>query len=137
MSDMKPFALAAGAAATILLASCGSSGPETGTEPAGSPAAPSSAAPSGGAGQSGAAGGIQIKDFKYSGTMTVKPSQEVTVTNDDTAAHTVTEAKSKAFDTGNVAPGGTGKFTAPDTAGSYPFICTYHPNMKGTLTVES
>jgi plastocyanin len=136
MSDMKPFALAAGAAATILLASCGSSGPETASEPAGSPAAPSSAAPSTSAGQSGAAGGIEIKDFKYSGTMTFKPGQEVSVTNDDTAAHTVTDPK-KAFDTGNVAAGGTGKFTAPDAAGSYPYICTYHPNMKGTLTVES
>jgi plastocyanin len=69
--------------------------------------------------------------------MTVKPGQEVTVTNDDTAAHTVTEAKSKSFDTGNVAAAGTGKFTAPDAAGAYPFICTYHPNMKGTLTVAS
>jgi len=68
--------------------------------------------------------------------MTVKPGQKVTVTNQDTAAHTLTDKKTHLFDTGNIAGGGgTGTFTAPTKPGSYPFGCTYHPAMKGTLIV--
>jgi plastocyanin len=68
--------------------------------------------------------------------MTVKPGEQVTVTNKDTAAHTAT-GKAKEFDTGNIAGGASGKFTAPKKAGSYPFVCTYHPNMTGTLIVKA
>ena len=32
---------------------------------------------------------------------------------------------------------GTGTFVAPSTPGSYPFGCTYHPDMAGTLVVTS
>ncbi len=79
-------------------------------------------------------GVITIKDFKYSGELSVKAGAKVTVKNEDTAAHTLTD-KGKAFDTGNIAGGATGTFTAPMKAGSYSVICTYHPNMKATLVV--
>lgn len=83
-----------------------------------------------------ASGGIVISSFAYSGGMTVKPGQKVTVTNKDSAAHTLTDTKTRLFDTGNIAGGGgTGTFTAPTKPGSYPFGCTYHPNMAGTLIV--
>jgi len=83
-----------------------------------------------------ASGGIVISSFAYSGTMTVKPGEKVTVTNKDSAAHTLTDTKTRLFDTGNIAGGGgTGTFTAPTKPGSYPFGCTYHPNMAGTLIV--
>lgn len=134
MTGMKPYAFAAGAAVTILLASCGSTEPTTTPEAPGAPAAPSTApAPSTAAAEG--AGGVEIKDFKFGGTLTVKTGQEVTVKNADTAPHTVTD-KAKAFDSGNIAGGGTGKFTAPDKAGSFSIICTYHPKMAGTLVVE-
>lgn len=69
--------------------------------------------------------------------MTVKPGQKVTVTNKDSVAHTLTDKKTHLFDTGNIdGSGGTGTFTAPSKAGSYPFGCTYHPNMHGTLVVQ-
>jgi plastocyanin len=100
---------------------------------AASAAVPSSSAAS--SGSDSAAAAITISSFKYAGTLTVKAGTKVTVTNNDSAAHTLTDKGGK-FDTGNIAgSGGTGTFTAPTTPGSYPFGCTYHPNMAGTLVV--
>ena len=65
----------------------------------------------------------------------VRPGMQVTVVNRDSAAHTVTATGDKAFDTGNITGGATVTFTAPPTPGSYSYVCTLHPNMKGTLTV--
>jgi plastocyanin len=84
-----------------------------------------------------AAGGIRISGFAYSGTMTVKPGQKVTVTNDDSVTHTLTDKASHKFDTGDIpGGGGTKTFTAPTRPGRYPFGCTIHPEMKGTLVVQ-
>ena len=47
--------------------------------------------------------------------------------------HTVT-AKG-AFDSHDIAAGKSWKFT-PRKAGGYAYICTLHPNMRGTLKVE-
>ncbi|MEP7193312.1 MAG: cupredoxin domain-containing protein [Actinomycetota bacterium] len=127
---MKPYALVAGAVATILLGACSSST---------SPGAASSAPPASVSAAAGlnAIGGIVIRGFAYSGTMTVKPGQKVTVTNQDTVAHTLTDKQTHLFDTGNIAGGGErGTFTAPTKPGSYPLACTYHPAMKGTLVVK-
>ena len=109
----------------VLLASCGgASGSPSGSAP-GSPTATSTA------------GGITISGFAYSGTMTVKPGQKVTVTNDDSVTHTLTDKVSHKFDTGDI-PGSGGRktFTAPTQPGRYPFGCTIHPDMKGTLLVR-
>jgi plastocyanin len=131
---MKRYAFAAGAAAlSILLAACGSSATTAGTAPA-----PSSDASAGSSGAKAAPAGIVISGFAFSGTMTVKPGQKVTVTNQDSTAHTLTDKQTHLFDTGNIpGNGGTGTFTAPTKPGSYPFGCTYHPNMQGTLVVNS
>jgi plastocyanin len=81
--------------------------------------------------------GITISGFAYSGTLTVKPGQKVTVTNKDSVPHTVTDKQNHKFDTGSIdGSGGTGTFTAPTTPGSYQFGCTFHPNMAGTLVVK-
>lgn len=77
---------------------------------------------------------ITIKEFKYSGTSSVKAGTKITVNNDDSEAHTVTADKGDAFDV-KIDPGKSATFTAPDTAGSYAFHCTYHGNMTGTLKV--
>jgi len=126
---MNRYSLAAGATAlALVLTACSSSStssPKTST--------PATSAASGAV----ASSGIVIKNFGYSGTLTVKAGQKVTVTNQDSAAHTVTDKKSHLFDTGNIAAGGgTGTFTAPSKPGSYPFGCTYHPQMAGTLVVQ-
>ena len=80
---------------------------------------------------------IVIKNFAFSpASMTVSPGAKVTVTNDDSVTHTVTATGTKAFDTGDVAPGKTVTFTAPSADGSYPYICTIHQYMHGTLIVK-
>lgn len=130
---MNRYSVAAAAAAlSILLASCSSSKKDTNTSapPAGSTTSASSA----GSGST-SAGGITIKDFAFSGTLTVKPGEKVTVTNMDSAAHTLTDEGGK-FDTGNIDGSATGTFTAPTAPGSYQIKCKYHSQMHGTLVVK-
>jgi plastocyanin len=76
-----------------------------------------------------------IKNFSFTGSMTVHAGAKVTVTNQDSTAHTLTDKKTHLFDTGDLNGGATGTFTAPTKPGSYPFGCNYHPEMAGTLTV--
>jgi plastocyanin len=117
----------------MLIASCNSS-----PKPATSATPPITSAAGGSSASSATpASGIVISGFAFSGTMTVKPGQKVTVTNNDSVAHTLTDKKTHLFDTGNIdGNGGTGTFTAPSKPGSYPFGCTYHPQMQGTLVVQ-
>ena len=77
---------------------------------------------------------ITIKDFKYSGAISVKAGSTVTVRNDDSVTHTVTADHGGAFDV--TIPGGTSKTFMAPKAGSYPYHCTYHSNMHGTLKVS-
>jgi YVTN family beta-propeller protein len=81
-----------------------------------------------------AAGGVSIASFAFSpNSMTVKAGQTVAFTNNDSVAHTST---SSAWDSGNIAPGGTYTLTAPTQPGSYGFHCSIHPFMTGTLIVQ-
>jgi plastocyanin len=66
----------------------------------------------------------------------VAPGTKITVTNHDSATHTVTETGNKAFDTGDIGNGQTATFTAPTTPGTYNYICSIHTYMKGTLVVK-
>ncbi|NGO06720.1 metal-binding protein [Streptomyces sp. HC44] len=80
---------------------------------------------------------ITMKNFAFSpATLTVKAGEKITVVNEDSAAHTVTATQGEAFDTGTIDGGKTGTLTAPSQSGSYSFVCTLHPEMKGTLTVR-
>ena len=58
----------------------------------------------------------------------------VTWTNNDNTAHTST-ANGGAFDSGTIAPGASVSRTFP-TAGSFPYHCTLHPGMVGTVNVQ-
>jgi plastocyanin len=82
------------------------------------------------------AAAISIRDFAYGEPITVSPGAVVTVTNTDTAEHTVTADQGAAFDVEVKENGGTATFTAPSQPGTYAFHCTYHPNMHGMLTVQ-
>ncbi|WP_405652791.1 cupredoxin domain-containing protein [Streptomyces sp. NBC_00019] len=119
----------AGVFALLALASCSNGG--NGTAPATSP---SSAAISDGTGTAR----VVIENFTFSpADLHVRPGAKITVVNRDSAAHTVTATGDKTtFDTGNITGGATVTFTAPSKAGSYSYVCTIHPNMKGTLTVR-
>jgi plastocyanin len=105
--------------------------------PAVPPPAASSAAPSADGTRQATEAVITIKDFKYQVPASVKPGATVTVTNADSAPHTLT-AKDKdkgGFDV-QVPVGGTVIFHAPDTPGEYAIICSFHPQMTGTLDVK-
>ncbi|MFG3365350.1 cupredoxin family copper-binding protein [Streptomyces sp. NPDC048156] len=79
---------------------------------------------------------VTIKDFAFQpAELEVGPGTKITVTNEDSAPHTLT-ADDKSFDTGDLAQGESATITAPSKPGSYSYICTVHPNMKGTLTVR-
>jgi len=96
---------------------------------------PTTTTASGGAAPAGTTA-ITIKNFAFSpSTVTVAPGASVTVTNKDQVAHTITAVDGK-FDTGDIQPGASKTFTAPNTAGSYPYICSIHQYMMGTLTVS-
>jgi plastocyanin len=67
--------------------------------------------------------------------LTVAPGATVTVTNQDQATHTVTATKG-VFNTGDVLPGQSKTFTAPNAVGSYAYICSIHQYMSGILVVS-
>jgi plastocyanin len=79
---------------------------------------------------------VTIKNFDYTESGSAAAGSTVQVTNNDSTEHTVTADSGNAFDV-TVQPGKTATFTAPATAGSYKFHCTFHSNMHGTLTVAS
>jgi plastocyanin len=114
--------------AGCLVGGCGSGG--------GGPAASSGPGTATTGPVAGGAAAITIKDFEYGAPLTVAPGAVVMVTNMDAAGHTVTADKDQAFDVDVRGSGGTATFTAPSAPGSYPYHCTYHPNMHGTLTVK-
>jgi len=101
---------------------------------AGPPAAPAFAdAPATAAPQ--AAVVVHIKNFAYDpATVTIKPGQAVQFINDDETPHTAT-AKDASFDSGNLDQKATWTHVFPK-AGTYPYICTYHPYMHGTIVVQ-
>ena len=136
---MKKIALRATVAATaavLTLTGCSSSSKSAKSTTSAAPTSSTAATTSSTSTAPTTAPGITIKGFGYSGTLTVKAGAKVTVTNNDSVAHTLTDKVTKKFDTGNIAGnGGTGTFTAPTTPGTYKFGCTYHPNMAGTLVV--
>ncbi len=66
--------------------------------------------------------------------LTVKVGKTVTWVNKDTVTHTVTSDGSSLFDSGFMPTGATFQFTFT-AAGTYPYYCTVHPYMKGTIVV--
>jgi plastocyanin len=65
--------------------------------------------------------------------LTVKRGDTVVWINKDPFPHTVTARG--AFDSKSIAAGASWKHVAR-TTGEYDYVCTLHPNMKGTLKVE-
>ncbi len=71
--------------------------------------------------------------FFAAADLTVAVGDTVTWTNDDDSPHTVT-AGGGAFDSGNLEPGQQFSFTFT-TPGTYAYVCAYHEEMTGTITV--
>jgi plastocyanin len=67
-------------------------------------------------------------------TVTVNVGDSVTWSNADTVGHTAT-ADGGSFDTGSISPGPSDSVTFT-AAGSFPYHCTIHPQMTGTVVVQ-
>ncbi|MDQ4073908.1 MAG: cupredoxin domain-containing protein [Thermoproteota archaeon] len=76
--------------------------------------------------------------------LTATKGDTITVRNDDTVPHTATSGtgpedpnSGQSFDTGIIMAAESGSIdTAQLDAGEYPYYCTVHPFMKGTLTIQ-
>ena len=127
------------------LAACG--GDESGAGQGGADqAAPPMQQQGDGDGGASAAGGsesaakatdtVKIADFKFKPpTVRVKAGTKLTFDNVDTAGHTATAEDDAAFDTSSI-PKGESKTVTVKKAGTIPYICDFHPFMKGTVVVE-
>jgi plastocyanin len=80
---------------------------------------------------------VSIVDFAFNPkTITVPVGTTVRWTNTGNAPHTVTSTSSpKAFDSGTLNSGDTFQHTFT-TAGQFPYRCSIHPSMTGTVIVE-
>jgi len=79
---------------------------------------------------------VTIANFAFApDPVTVNVGDTITWTNNDSAPHTAT-ADDGSFDTGQLAQGDSGDVTF-DTAGSFAYHCSVHPNMTGTVVVEA
>lgn len=78
---------------------------------------------------------VTIQGFAFDPPATAVPmGTEVTWTNADPTAHTVT-ADDGSFDSGPLDQGGTFSMTFNE-AGEVAYACAIHPTMKGTVTVQ-
>jgi plastocyanin len=81
-----------------------------------------------------APGSVTIKDFSFSpASITVNVGEAVTWTNTGQTGHSAT-ANDGSFDTG-VFPKGQSRSHTFQEAGTFAYICTPHPFMKGTVRV--
>jgi plastocyanin len=67
------------------------------------------------------------------GEIELTVGETVTFVNDDEIAHTAT-ADDGTFDSGTLEPGASFDFTA-EKAGTFSYLCEFHPGMTGTITV--
>lgn len=76
---------------------------------------------------------VLIRDFKFEpATITLQKGETVTWINEDRAAHTATGNQ---FDRGKIIKGESFTYTFNEP-GTYDYICTYHPDMKGQVLVK-
>jgi plastocyanin len=78
---------------------------------------------------------VNIENMTFSkSTLTVKIGTTVTWTNNDSFAHTVT-SDTGVFNSSSLSKGGTFQYTF-NTAGTFPYHCSIHPNMIAEIVVE-
>ena len=82
---------------------------------------------------------VMIREFTFEPEiLTVNEGDTVEWRNDDAVPHTATadgEADKPLFDSGNIQTGAAWRY-AVQKKGTYDYICTLHPNMKGKLIVQ-
>lgn len=116
-------------ALAVLVTSCGGSSspvPTTPTTPT-TPVTPGSPV---------ATTSVDMKNTAFSpSAISVGSGAVVTFTNSDGFAHNVTFANTAIGNTGNYSTGSK-TLTMPSAAGSYPYQCTIHAGMNGSVTVK-
>ena len=131
--DMRRIVLLLCAAAALAAAGCGSSNNSSSSSSSASTPAASSSSSS-----SSSSGGVAIKMQNIAfdpKAVTVKVGQKVTWTNDDSVDHNVTSQSGETIKSQNFGKGATFSFT-PTKAGTINYVCTIHPGMTATLTVQ-
>lgn len=125
------------ALAGALVAGCGDDNKDTASAPE-TTAAPAATTETGATTAKPAGGVVEVKmkDIEFvPADITGKVGDTVKWTNDDAVAHTVTATSGEDFDSGTVEGGGTYEYKL-DKAGKIDYVCTIHPNQKGTITVQ-
>ena len=114
----------------------GDSGNGGGNAPAAEePAAPTAEDGGGGSGGTGPGTQVSMKDIKFNpGTVTIKAGGKVTWTNDDSVGHDVTADDFESGSPGGIDGGSTFSHTFKK-AGTYNYVCSVHPGMKGSVKV--
>jgi plastocyanin len=132
---MKQFLALSIAALALVAAGCGDDdsgdSSSSGSSSSSSASTSTESSSSAGAAQSGDVK-VDIKGFAFNPKdLTVKKGAKITWTNEDTTAHNVVggDLKSKTLEQGD-----SYSYTA-DEAGTIEYVCTFHANMKATLTV--
>lgn len=78
---------------------------------------------------------VRIENFRYlPDTLTVAVGDTVAWINHDFVPHTAT-AEDHSWDTGSIAADSTA-VVVMQRAGTYPYLCTFHPVMRGVLRVH-
>ena len=78
---------------------------------------------------------IDATSFKPA-SLTVAPGDAVVWVNKDIIPHTATSAKQGLFDSGTIAPGKSWRHTFK-SAGTFDYVCIFHPTMKGKTVVKN
>src|SRR6266404_3891307 len=79
---------------------------------------------------------VPVQNFAFIGDpLTINAGDTVTWTNNDSVTHEPV-SDTGAFDTGVIAPGNSASFKFA-SAGTYPYHCSIHPFMKGTIIVTA
>ena len=77
---------------------------------------------------------VSIKNLQFKpASIKIKAGQTVTWTNNDDRDHSVNFKEAK-FQSDNLKPGQTYEHTFAKP-GKYPYVCGYHPRMKGEVVV--
>ena len=78
---------------------------------------------------------VTMKDMKFSPeSFTIHKGDTVEWKNEDDVAHNAV-ANDKTFATQKLTPGDSEKWVA-SKKGSFPYVCTFHPNMKAKVEVQ-
>ena len=78
---------------------------------------------------------ITIENMQFSPSqLSVQRGDRIVWVNKDLFPHTVT-AGNKALDSGTINAGGSWTYVT-DKPGEYAYSCTFHPTMKGAITVR-